>query len=167
MRNDDVKERRTSSGDESLDDELVRVLDGYLADLEAGGQPDPARLLAAHPALADRLKGCLAVFQAADALADKADPDRTAVLEGVTPLPNGDSVLTSLWTGLGPPPHILLRDPEGSGDPLALTRSDSMPVSRGNGVARYQLLGEIARGGMGAVLKGRDVDLGRDLAIKV
>ena len=32
---------------------------------------------------------------------------------------------------------------------------------------RYQFLGEIARGGMGAVLKGRDADLGRDLAIKV
>jgi serine/threonine-protein kinase len=32
---------------------------------------------------------------------------------------------------------------------------------------RLQLLGEIARGGMGAVLKGRDVDLGRDLAVKV
>ncbi len=32
---------------------------------------------------------------------------------------------------------------------------------------RLQLLGEIARGGMGAVLKGRDLDLGRDLAIKV
>ncbi len=38
------------------------------------------------------------------------------------------------------------------------------PVHRGD---RYQLLGEIARGGMGAVLKGRDPDLGRDLAIKV
>src|SRR4029077_17110144 len=33
--------------------------------------------------------------------------------------------------------------------------------------ARYQLAGEIARGGMGAVLRGRDVDLGRDLAVKV
>ena len=32
---------------------------------------------------------------------------------------------------------------------------------------RYQLLGEIARGGMGAVLRGRDPDLGRDLALKV
>ena len=32
---------------------------------------------------------------------------------------------------------------------------------------RYQLFGEIARGGMGAVLKGRDPDLRRDLAVKV
>jgi serine/threonine-protein kinase len=32
---------------------------------------------------------------------------------------------------------------------------------------RLQLVGEIARGGMGAILKGRDVDLGRDLAVKV
>ena len=33
--------------------------------------------------------------------------------------------------------------------------------------ARYRIDGEIARGGMGAVLKGRDPDLGRDLAVKV
>jgi serine/threonine-protein kinase len=32
---------------------------------------------------------------------------------------------------------------------------------------RYQLIGEIARGGMGSVLRGRDPDLGRDLAVKV
>jgi eukaryotic-like serine/threonine-protein kinase len=32
---------------------------------------------------------------------------------------------------------------------------------------RYQLLGEIARGGMGLVLRGRDPELGRDLALKV
>jgi serine/threonine protein kinase len=38
------------------------------------------------------------------------------------------------------------------------------PAERGD---RYQLFGEIARGGMGAILKGRDPDLGRDLAVKV
>ena len=32
---------------------------------------------------------------------------------------------------------------------------------------RYRIDGEIARGGMGAILKGRDPDLGRDVAVKV
>jgi serine/threonine-protein kinase len=32
---------------------------------------------------------------------------------------------------------------------------------------RLQLLGEIARGGMGAIIKGRDNDIGRDLVVKV
>ena len=44
--------------------------------------------------------------------------------------------------------------------------SPEMP-SAGDRSGRLQLLGEIARGGMGAVLKGRDTDLGRDLAVKV
>ncbi|MBI3844015.1 MAG: protein kinase [Planctomycetes bacterium] len=32
---------------------------------------------------------------------------------------------------------------------------------------RYELLGEIARGGVGMVLRGRDLDLGREVAVKV
>jgi len=34
-------------------------------------------------------------------------------------------------------------------------------------VGRYPVLGEIGRGGMGAVLRSRDPELGRDLALKV
>ena len=49
---------------------------------------------------------------------------------------------------------------KGSGSaPLAPLRRTIDPA--------YTLHGEIARGGMGAVLKGRDADLGRDLAVKV
>ncbi len=44
--------------------------------------------------------------------------------------------------------------------------SSGIPAAPGDAV-HLELLGEIARGGMGAVLKGRDPDLGRDLAVKV
>jgi serine/threonine protein kinase len=39
----------------------------------------------------------------------------------------------------------------------------TLPSSTG----RLRLLGEVARGGMGVVLEGRDTDLGRDLASKI
>ncbi len=44
--------------------------------------------------------------------------------------------------------------------------SSEMPDLSGQ-PSRYQLMGELARGGMGAIFRGRDLDLGRDLAVKV
>ncbi|MBX9578725.1 MAG: serine/threonine protein kinase [Gemmataceae bacterium] len=64
--------------------------------------------------------------------------------------------------GWSQPP--LLRDEPSDDAPVVQPSSPEMP--RGTD-ARYQLLGEIARGGMGVILKGRDPDLGRDLAFKV
>jgi len=49
--------------------------------------------------------------------------------------------------------------------PLRLAGADVEPATDRTG--RYQTVGEIARGGVGVVFKGRDVDLGRDVAIKV
>ena len=46
-------------------------------------------------------------------------------------------------------------------------RFDSDEIPELENGSRYRVSGEIARGGMGAVLRGRDTDLGRDLAIKV
>src|SRR5262249_22387944 len=76
---------------------------------------------------------------------------------GPEPVPVSPSILQMLAASLPAVPRVQLRDLDGA-SPLP-----AAVVSAG----RYQLLGEIARGGMGAVLRGRDPDLGRDIAVKV
>lgn len=76
------------------------------------------------------------------------------------------SVLKMLGNTLNEVPRISLRESEAEGnDPTSRPNSPEVPQS--NSGSRYRLDGEIARGGMGAIIKGRDTDLGRDLAIKV
>ncbi len=77
-------------------------------------------------------------------------------------------VMESLAESIGSIPHVLLPDthPDDRGVPVIMPSSPEMPALAKRG-DRYQLFGEIARGGMGAILKGRDAVLGRDLAVKV
>jgi serine/threonine-protein kinase len=76
------------------------------------------------------------------------------------------SVLAGLRDSLGDLRPVLLKEAQGESAHVVKPKSDTMPPPEQTG-DRYQLTGEIARGGMGAVLRGRDVDLGRDLAVKV
>src|SRR5262245_27726931 len=105
------------------------------------------------------------------------DPRRSrdplaAAARRIDPEARSASGSTSAWdslaASLGGAPCVLLRDTDadGRGHPESPSCPDSaeMPAP-GAGPARLQLLGEIARGGMGAVLKGRDPDLCRDLAV--
>jgi serine/threonine-protein kinase len=79
----------------------------------------------------------------------------------------GAGALASLAATVGPLPRVLLRDTDaGPEPPLVRPASTELPDPADRPI-RLQLLGEIARGGMGAILKGRDTDLGRDLAVKV
>jgi len=75
----------------------------------------------------------------------------------------GRSVLETIEERTGPAPRVLLRD-IGSGGLSSPLASAAIRPELGGPI---QILGEIARGGMGVVLKGRDPDLGRDLALKV
>ena len=82
--------------------------------------------------------------------------------------PASSSVLASFGEAFGKIPPVLLRDPDSTATPGPVIRPSSPeipdPTERS---ARLHLFGEIARGGMGAILKGRDSDLGRDLAVKI
>jgi serine/threonine protein kinase/Flp pilus assembly protein TadD len=82
--------------------------------------------------------------------------------------PGEPGALAGPSSRLGSISRLLLREAraEENHRPVVRPWSTEMPAPAHRG-DRYQLLGEIARGGMGAVLKGRDPDLGRDLAIKV
>src|SRR6516162_1993260 len=84
-----------------------------------------------------------------------------------------DSLDAGLAAGFAAPRSSLgdmrpprLKEAESESAHVVQPKSDAMPPPEQTG-DRYQLQGEIARGGMGAVLRGRDVDLGRDLAVKV
>ena len=93
-----------------------------------------------------------------------------AGLDGVTISfgPATSSVLASFGEAFGNIPPVLLRDPDSvtHPDPIVRPTADAFADSK-NRLPRLQMFGEIARGGMGAVLKGRDADLGRELAVKV
>ena len=76
------------------------------------------------------------------------------------------SVLKMLGNTLDEVPACLAAGIAAEGDdPISRPSSPEMPKPDSD--SRYRLDGEIARGGMGAIIKGRDTDLGRDLAIKV
>src|SRR5262249_20823383 len=96
------------------------------------------------------------------------------------PARTADQTLSDSY--LAPPaplPPVTLSTPPASDFPATLAPSDfpetldaasgahaaqRMPHER---LGRFEVHGEIGRGGMGAVLRGRDPALGRDLAIKV
>ncbi len=80
----------------------------------------------------------------------------------------GKSVIELLQERTGEAPRVSLRDEESGAVAAPLIDASSIekkavPTGRCN----YQLMGEIARGGMGVILKGHDTDLGRDVAVKV
>ena len=62
-----------TSSDAAEDAELGRVLEAYLADLEAGRPADREKLLAEHPAIAGQLRACLQVMNLADRMVDGSD----------------------------------------------------------------------------------------------
>jgi serine/threonine protein kinase/formylglycine-generating enzyme required for sulfatase activity/tetratricopeptide (TPR) repeat protein len=147
---------RTCGADHELQEEVEKLLRSHEQAGSFLDHPAPeferTMLQDAPDDLADVLESGLA----------RTFPEGAAVVIGSA----GHSVLKSLGKTIGGVPQVLLRETAAEGpEPIVRPKSAEMPNRDPN--SRYQLQGEIARGGMGAILKGRDTDLGRDLAIKV
>ncbi|MHC4128458.1 MAG: protein kinase domain-containing protein [Planctomycetota bacterium] len=82
---------------------------------------------------------------------------------GVADARAGLSVLAEIEGRIGTETRVFLRREDGPGDaPGGEGAAQSPP-----GGARYEARGEIARGGMGVIVRSHDTDLGRDVAMKV
>ncbi|HMO35514.1 MAG TPA: hypothetical protein PKA06_05680 [Gemmatales bacterium] len=73
----------------------------------------------------------------------------------------GESVLRALAATTPILPQVQLPNTDPQATTTELPSPSVVPEHR------YKLEGEIARGGMGAVIHGRDEDLGREIAVKV
>lgn len=114
--------------------------------------------------LRQEVERLLASHRAAGSFLEDPAPELVAAVRK-TPSSGGHSVLETLGQTIEIP-RVMLRESVSHGsEPIVRPKSPELPEWNAN--HRYQLQGEIARGGVGAILKGRDTDLGRELAIKV
>ena len=120
-----------------------------------------------HPA--PELRASVSQDEAGDARVQSLQAGLAAAFSEEQAVVLGDgnhSILKILSNTLHEVPRVALRESKAEGeDPIMRPQSQEVPAPSSN--RRYQLQGEIARGGLGVIIKGRDTDLGRDLAIKV
>ena len=74
----------------------------------------------------------------------------------------GESVLERIGEIAGSKPKVFLRDETAGDTPMLKPLAPEERLSAG----KYVVQGELGRGGVGAVHKGHDQDLGRDVAMK-
>jgi len=129
-----------------------------------GATPTPAELCRDCPELAVELGNRIATLKQRNGLADES----RVSAEAMNSNPGTISFLHAFSASLPPGQHVQLRQPvdEAIASSEQAGRRESVSASTMS-PGRYELLGEIGRGGMGTILKGRDIDLGRDIAVKL
>ena len=147
----------------SSQERLNRIIAEYLEAVEAGEAPDRQALLDRHPDLAEELA---AFFTHHDRMKELAEPN-APVGQGPSPEPAVEApTLPPRKPGPGESPGDMpTLPPEGA----EATSSDVAPPvgTRVRYFGDYELLEEIARGGMGVVYKARQMSLNRIVALKM
>ena len=136
------------------EDRVGEAVAWYYQAAEAGDAPDPAELLARFPDLRAELESFLA---------DKAAFDRAAGQPAPAP-PDPDAPIPPAAdndTATLPPSPV-----RSATVPHAGTAADG-PLGTVRYFGDYELLQEIARGGMGVVFRARQVSLNREVALKM
>jgi tRNA A-37 threonylcarbamoyl transferase component Bud32 len=140
------------------DQRLERTIAGYLEDVAQGKPVDTVRLIAEHPDLADDLRQFLDDHQRIARVANSSiaiHPAADNQPDALTRIYSSDNTPKSEQT-ISVSPSLFTPGP--------VDKSSDSFVGR---FGDYELLHEIARGGMGVVYKARQVSLNRVVAIKM
>lgn len=126
----------------------------FQARVEAGEEPDFESVCRGHPGLADQLRQMRSLHDFAGALKPETLPDKTVV----------ERLKEQFGDGVDPKVDLEPPSESNSGPSSRLFDKLRNEAPRGS---RYRLIGEVSRGGMGAILRVRDEELHRNLAMKV
>jgi serine/threonine-protein kinase len=146
------------------EDQLNDAIAKYVEAVEAGSRPDQAQLVALYPDLADELRALIANYEQMNKSAEPlrpTEPDSHSSSAGIA-----RNAATLPPSSLSDGPAASDATPEvGAGqEPSMLSQHSS---TRLRYFGDYELLEEIARGGMGVVYKARQVSLNRIVAVKM
>ena len=157
-------------------DRLNQIIAAYLEAVEAGESPDRQELLARHPDLTEELEAFFVDHDKMKALAEEEPPAG-----------RGPAVDSAGESATLPPRRLAAGEPPGEaatlpssdtagGDAATVPPRDGKVMSADDAPAPgtkvryfgdYELLEEIARGGMGVVYRARQMSLNRIVALKM
>lgn len=147
------------------DERLNQLIADYLTAIESGDTPDGDALIEQHPDLADDLRSFFAdhaeIMAAKARIGAPALPPTQTDGEAATLAPPGASLES---------PTLPPGQPNTRGDAATLPPGgrDAPPIgTRIRYFGDYELIDEIARGGMGVVFKAKQVSLNRTVALKM